>query len=158
MIYEGTNGIQAMDLVGRKLPKNNGQAVRTYFQMIEGYCKDYEKDYAGYTNPLKKALGDLQQGTLWLAQNGLKNPDDAGAGAMPYMHLFGLAALGHMWAWMAITSEAALKAKQGDKKFHEKKIKTAKYFFSHMLPRTRGYLKTLEAGSADLMALSDDDF
>ncbi|MHA1544706.1 MAG: acyl-CoA dehydrogenase C-terminal domain-containing protein [Alphaproteobacteria bacterium] len=158
MIYEGTNGIQALDLVGRKLPKDNGAGIRNYFQMIEGYCKEFEKDFASYTEPMKKALADLQQATMWLMQNGLKNPDDAGAAAVPFMHLMGLVALGHMWAWMAITSEKALKAGEGDKAFHTKKIKTAKYFFSHMLPRTRGHYKTLEAGSENLMALGDEDF
>ncbi len=144
--------------MGRKLPKDNGAAIRSYFQLIEGYCKDYGKDFGHYTEVLKRALGDLQQATMWLAQNGPKNPDDAGAGAMPYMHLLGLVALGHMWAWMAIWSETALKEGQGDKAFHERKIKTGKYFFSHMLPRTRGYLKTVEAGSETLMALKDDEF
>jgi len=158
MIYEGTNGIQALDLVGRKLPAKNGEAIRGYFQMIEGYCKEFEGTFAKYTDPLKKALGDLQQATMWLAQNGLKNPDDAGAAAVPFMHLFGLVALGHMWAWMAIVSEEALKAGTGDKKFHQMKLKTAAYFFSHMLPRTRGYFKTIEAGSADIMAPADEDF
>lgn len=158
MLYEGTNGIQALDLVGRKLPRENGAAIRAYFQMIEGYCKEFEADFAGYTDPLRKALGDLQQATMWLMQNGLKNPDDAGAAAVPYMHLMGLVALGHMWAWMAITSEKALKGGEGNKAFHAKKIKTAKYFFSHMLPRTRGHYKTLGAGSENLMALADEDF
>lgn len=158
MIYEGTNGIQALDLVGRKLPRENGAAIRGYFQMIEGYCKEFEKDFAGYTDPLKKALGDLQQATMWLMQNGLKNPDDAGAAAVPFMHLMGLVALGHMWTWMAVTSEKALKSDEGDKAFHEKKIKTAKYFFSHMLPRTRGHYKTLEAGSENLMSFKDEEF
>jgi len=158
MLYEGTNGIQAMDLVGRKLPKDNGEAIRAYFQMIEGYCKEYEKDYAEFTDPLKKALGDLQQATMWLMQNAMKNPDDAGAAATSFLHLMGLVALGHMWAWMAITSQKALKDNAGDKTFHENKIKTARYFFSHMLPATRGYFKKIEAGSKDLMALDADAF
>ena len=158
MLYEGTNGIQAMDLVGRKLPRENGKAIRAYFQLIEGYCKDYEKDFAEFTDPLKKALGDLQQATLWLAQNAMKNPDNAGAGAVAYMHLLGLVALGHMWAWMAVTSAKALKDGAGDKAFHENKLVTARYFFTRHLPQTRGYYKKIEAGSEHLMALPEDAF
>ncbi len=158
MLYEGTNGIQAMDLVGRKLPKDNGEAIRAYFQMIEGFCKDYEKDYAEFTDPLKKALGDLQQATMWLMQNAINNPDNAGAAATSYMHLMGLMALGHMWAWMAVTSDKALKAGASDKAFHEAKLITARYFMTRHLPQTGSYYKKIEAGSQYLMALPAEAF
>lgn len=158
MLYEGTNGIQAMDLVGRKLPKDNGEAIRAYFQMIEGYCKEYEKDYAEFTDPLKKALGDLQQAAMWLMQNAVKNPDNAGAAATSFMHLMGLVALGHMWAWMAVTSDQALKAGASDKAFHEAKLITARYFMNRHLPQTGSYYKKIEAGSEFMMALPAEAF
>ena len=158
MLYEGTNGIQAMDLVGRKLPKDNGEAIRAYFQMIEGYCKEYKKDYAEFTDPLKKALGDLQQAAMWLMQNAIKNPDNAGAAATSFMHLMGLVALGHMWAWMAVTSDQALKAGASDKAFHEAKLITARYFMNRHLPQTGSYYKKIEAGSEFMMALPAEAF
>ncbi|TDI61308.1 MAG: acyl-CoA dehydrogenase [Alphaproteobacteria bacterium] len=157
-IYEGTNGIQALDLVGRKLPREGGQAIRAYFEMIEGYCKDYGKDYGEFTSPLKNALGDLQQASLWLMQNAMKNPDNAGAGATSYLRLLGYVALGHMWAWMAITSQKALADGVGDKTFHQNKVATARYFMGRHLPQTRGYYKMIEAGSDELMAFPDDAF
>ena len=102
-IYEGTNGVQAMDLVGRKLAKDGGRGVRTLFEMIGRDIADAKAagDPAGVAEPLEKALGDLQRATMWLAQNGMADPDNAGAGAYAYMQLMGLVALGWMWLKMA---------------------------------------------------------
>ena len=97
MIYEGANGMQALDLVGRKLPKDGGRAIMAFFGEISGFLAANKDDaaLAPYLAPLKAALGHLQQATMWLQANGLKNPDNAGAASNDYMHLFGLTALGY---------------------------------------------------------------
>src|SRR5207302_4250172 len=112
MIYEGANGIQALDLVGRKLGKDGGRAAMAFFNEVQGYVKEHAGDAAMkiYVEQLGKALGHLQQATMWFAQNALAKPDNAGAGATDYMHLFGLVALGYMWARMADAAKTKLAA------------------------------------------------
>ena len=103
MIYEGANGIQALDLVGRKLPKDGGRALTAFFAEVNGFLSENKEDeaLAPYLAPVKAALGQLQQATMWLMQNGMKNPDNAGAASTDYMHLFGLVALSYMWGRIA---------------------------------------------------------
>ena len=110
MIYEGANGIQAMDLVGRKLGKDGGRAVMAFFNEVGAFCQENAGDESlkPFIAPLQQGLGHLQQATMWFMQNAMAKPDNAGAGATDYMHLFGLVALGYMWARMA-------KAAQGKK-------------------------------------------
>ena len=98
MLYEGANGIQALDLVGRKLPKDGGRALQAFFAEVAAYIKEHGpmRRMAPYVTPLGQALGELQQATMWFLQNALGNPDNAGAGATDYMHLFGLVALGYV--------------------------------------------------------------
>ena len=99
MIYEGANGIQAMDLVGRKLGKDGGRAVMAFFNEVSTFCQQNAatNEMKPYLPPLQKGLADLQQATMWFMQNALTKPDNAGAGATDYMHLFGLVAMGYMW-------------------------------------------------------------
>ena len=108
MIYEGANGIQALDLVGRKLPRDGGRALQAFFAEVSGYIKEHGADaeLAPYVKPLGQALGELQQATMWFMQNALGNPDNAGAGSTDYMHLFGLVALGYMWCLIAEAAKA----------------------------------------------------
>ena len=103
MIYEGANGIQALDLVGRKLPRDGGRAVMSFFSEVMAFAKDHgaEEAMKPYVGPLSTALGHLQQATTWLMQNALAKPDNAGAAATDYLHLFGFVTLGYMWARMA---------------------------------------------------------
>src|SRR5436190_1021677 len=125
-IYEGTNGVQAMDLVGRKLAKDGGRAVRTFFEQVGRDIAEAKAagNPAGIAEPLEKALGHLQGATMWLAQNGMADPDNAGAGAYAYMQLMGLVTLGWMWLKMASVS-ARLREQAGeDRAFHETKIAT----------------------------------
>ena len=158
-IYEGTNGIQALDLVGRKLPRKNGAAIRAFFERLGGFCKDNRSEAAApYINPLKAAIKDLESATMWLMENGLKNPDNAAAGATHYMHLLGLVAIGYMWAQMALRSLELLAAGAEDKAFHKNKLATANYFMSHMLPETASYLRRVEAGAENLMAMPAESF
>lgn len=159
-IYEGTNGIQALDLVGRKLPANGGRAVQRYFKAVQSLLdqhKDNEK-LADFTGPLAEATKDLQTGTMWLMQNAMANADHAGAGSVAYMHMFGHVALGHMWLWIASVAQAKLDAGEGDEAFLTAKMKTGRYYMRRRLLETKSLLAELEAGADDVMALTADEF
>ena len=159
-IYEGTNGIQAMDLVGRKLGMNGGRALRAYLQLLAQTIEDTRGDerLTKLSAGLEKAVGELQAATLWLMQNGLANPDNAGAAAVAYLHLMGIVALGHMWLVMAKASHAALDAGAGDAPFFEAKLITARYFAERFLPDAGALRRKLEAGAESLMALPAEAF
>jgi hypothetical protein len=154
-IYEGTNGIQAMDLVGRKLGMNGGRGTQAYLALVNGALADAKGDerLAVIAAPLEKALGDLQAATMWLLQNGMANPDNAGAGATAYLHLMGIVALGHMWLLMAKAAHAALDAGASDRDFYDAKIVTARYYAQRYFPDARALRAKLEAGSEAVMAL-----
>ena len=159
-IYEGTNGVQAMDLVGRKLGANGGKGVRAFFEMV---AADIAKaraagDPAGLAEPLEKALGHLQGATMWLAQNGMADPNNAGAGAYAYMDLMGLVTLGWMWLKMATVS-AGLKEQAGeDAAFHETKIATARFFGIYELGAASAMRRKVEAGAESVMAMPVEAF
>ncbi len=159
-IYEGTNGIQAMDLVGRKLAMNGGRGVRALLEMVAGNITEARAagDPAGIADPLEKALGHLQGATMWLAQNGMADPDNAGAGAYAYMQLMGLVTLGWMWLKMANVS-ARLRDEAGeDRAFHETKIATARFFAERELVSAGAYRRKVEAGAGSVMALPVEAF
>lgn len=155
MIYEGTNGIQALDLVGRKLAQNGGRALRTYMGELRACIETHADDatMSAYTEPLALAVNDLQGATTWLMQNALTKPENAGAGSVAYMHLMGLVSLGYMWVQIAQAAHAALESGPDDRAFYENKLATARYFFSHMLPETAVHLTRVEAGAENIMAL-----
>jgi alkylation response protein AidB-like acyl-CoA dehydrogenase len=159
-IYEGTNGIQAMDLVGRKLPKDGGRAVRSFLQLVGGDIAEAKAsgDPAGVAAALEPALGDLQAATMWLAQNGMANPDNAGAGAYPYMDLMGLVSLGWMWLKMAAASKRALDEGAEDRAFHEAKLVTARFYSERELPLSAALRRKIEAGADTLMRLPEEAF
>ncbi|MBI3702686.1 MAG: acyl-CoA dehydrogenase C-terminal domain-containing protein, partial [Rhizobiales bacterium] len=146
MIYEGANGIQALDLVGRKLGKDGGRAVMAFFNEVGGYLKERAGSDAMnvYLKPLGAALAQLQQATMWFMQNAMANPDNAGAGAMDYMHMFGLVALGYMWCRIA---EAAQAKANGDATMQAKLV-TARFFMERMLPETATRLARIQSGAA----------
>jgi alkylation response protein AidB-like acyl-CoA dehydrogenase len=159
-IYEGTNGIQAMDLVGRKLPKDGGRAVRSFFELVGRDIAEAKAagDPAGVAAALESALADLQGATMWLAQNGMADPDNAGAGAYAYMDLMGLVSLGWMWLKMAAASNHALRDGADDKPFHEAKLVTAKFYALRELPTSTGLRKKVEAGAETLMKIPEEVF
>lgn len=160
MIYEGTNGIQALDLVGRKLPANGGRAIQTFFKHVNQDIEDAKgiKALEAFIEPLEKGLGSLQRATMWLMQNAMANPDNAGAASVPYMHMFGHVCLGFMWLKMAKVSQAALSSAASDKEFHETKIATGRYYMRRVMPEIRGLLTEIEAGCDDMMALDAANF
>ncbi len=159
-IYEGTNGVQAMDLVGRKLAKDGGRGVRTLFEIIGRDISDAKAagDPAGFAEPLEKALGELQRATMWLAQNGMDDPDNAGAGAYAYMQLMGLVALGWMWLKMARASAQLAETAGEDRSFHEAKLITARFYADRELVVAGALRRKVEAGAATVMALAVADF
>jgi acyl-CoA dehydrogenase len=161
MIYEGANGVQALDLVGRKLGMNGGRAIMAFFKEVGEFCEVGRADekMAPYTKALKKGLNDLQAGSMWFMQNAMANPDNAGAGSTDFMHLFGLVALGYMWAQMAKTAQEKLGAgTNGKAAFLETKLATADFFMGRVLPETSMRLARIQAGSGAVMALAAEAF
>ena len=159
-IYEGTNGIQAMDLVGRKLGQNGGRGVRALFELIGRDIAEARAagDPSGIADPLEKALQHLQSATMWLAQNGMADPNNAGAGAYAYMQLMGLVSLGWMWLKMASVS-SRLKDEAGEvPSFHEAKIVTARFFADRELVTAGALRRKVEAGADSVMALPVEAF
>jgi alkylation response protein AidB-like acyl-CoA dehydrogenase len=159
-IYEGTNGIQAMDLVGRKLGANGGRAVRGFFEQVGRDIAEARSagDPGGLAEPMEKAVGHLQAATMWLAQNGMADPNNAGAGAYAYMELMGLVTLGWMWLRMASASDRLKDDGGEDRAFHERKLVTARFFAEYELPAASSLRKRIEAGAASVMALAEDAF
>lgn len=158
-IYEGTNGIQAMDLVGRKLPRDGGRAIRTFFELVGRDILETKQrgDVAGLAGALEPALQDLQTATMWLAQNGMANPDNAGAGAYAYMDLMGLVSLGWMWLKMSAASQRALEEGR-DRLFHEAKLTTARFYGERELPLSSALRKKIESGAETLMRVPVEAF
>jgi acyl-CoA dehydrogenase len=157
-IYEGANGIQALDLVGRKLGKDGGRAIMAFFNEVQTYLKERTNNDAMnvYLKPLGQSLAHLQEASMWFMQNAMAKPDNAGAGSYDYMHLFGLVALGYMWCLIA---EAALARKgNGAAPGMDAKLVTARFFMDRVLPETATRLARIKAGAGSTMELADDAF
>ncbi|HTI67559.1 MAG TPA: acyl-CoA dehydrogenase C-terminal domain-containing protein [Caulobacteraceae bacterium] len=159
MIYEGTNGVQALDLVGRKLGSNGGRSVMSYFAEVDALVAETAGDDALklFSDGLAGAKAQLQEATLWLMQNGLANPDDAGAASNDYLHLFGLTALAHMWLLIARTADEKIKGGATDP-FYAGKLVVGRYYLERVLPDTAAHLAKLKTGSATMMTLPADAF
>ncbi len=159
-IYEGTNGIQALDLVGRKLGRDGGRAIQAFFRMVAEEVSEGKNDpqLAQLAGALEKANGDLQTATMWLMQNGMANPNNAGAAAYPYMHIMGIVCLGLMWLRIAKVSAAALTAGGQEDSFHQTKLVLARFFAERVMPDTGALRRKLEAGADTLMALPAEAF
>jgi len=162
MIYEGANGVQALDLVGRKLATDGGNHVMAFFEIVKSFIaenKDIDEEFqAQFLAPLKQASKDLQAATLYFMETGMKNPNDALAGSYDYMHLFGHTALGFMWARMAKVAKTALQNGTDDAAFYETKVTTGHYYMAKQLPSTGALLAKITAGSSPVMTLSADQF
>ncbi|QRI63514.1 acyl-CoA dehydrogenase C-terminal domain-containing protein [Shinella sp. PSBB067] len=161
MIYEGANGIQALDLVGRKLGMNGGRAVMALFKEVGDFCEENRGDekLAPFTKALKKGLNDLQAGTMWFMQNAMAKPDNAGAGSTDYMHLFGLVVVGYMWAKIAKAAEEGLANDAGEREnFLKNKLVTAKFFMERLMPETALRKTRIEAGADTTMELAAEAF
>ncbi|MGE8102495.1 acyl-CoA dehydrogenase C-terminal domain-containing protein [Allorhizobium sp. NPDC080224] len=160
MIYEGANGIQALDLVGRKLGLNGGRAVMALFKEIGDFCEGNRNDekMASFTKSLKKGLNDLQASTMWFMQNAMAKPDNAGAGSTDYMHLFGLVVLGYMWAKMAKAANDNLAAGSGDADYYKNKLLTGRFYMEKVMPETALRKARIETGADSLMEMAAEAF
>ena len=160
MIYEGANGVQALDLVGRKLAQDSGKHVMGFFEMVKRFIKENEGDerLEGFLDPLKAASKDLQAAGMFFMQRGMKEPNDALAGSTDFMHLFGHVCLGLMWARMAKAAYAALDGSASDRDFYESKIATGRYYMARQLPSTALHLARIQSGAATIMALDAEQF
>ncbi len=157
-IYEGTNGIQALDLVGRKMGAYMGRYMRTFFHPVQEFIEDHQDDeeLAEFMGPLAKAFGRLQQASVTVAQKGMANPEEAGAAATDFLSLFGHTALAYLWTKSVILSRKKLGGSEDV--FYQGKIETARFYMQKLLPRTSGLFASIMAGSKTLMALDDDAF
>ncbi|MEL6584096.1 MAG: acyl-CoA dehydrogenase C-terminal domain-containing protein [Pseudomonadota bacterium] len=160
LVYEGTNGIQALDLVGRKLAQDGGKHVMAFFEMVKSFLKEQadNEELADIMGPLKEASKDLQTAGMYFMQQGMKNPNNALAGSTDFLHLFGHVCLGFMWARMAVTSQEALKGTADDPAFYETKLHTARYYAKRMLPESKMRLARIETGADPVMGLSVEAF
>ncbi len=157
-LYEGTNGIQALDLVGRKLPRHTGRMLRRFFHPVLAFIEDNqaEAEMAEFVLPLAKAFGRLQQATAWIAQQGLKDPEEAGAAATDYLRLFALTALAYLWAR---TAKVVLDKPAAERQaFHQAKLATARFYMARVLPQTSGLFAAINAGAKPIMAVEEDWF
>ncbi|MFT6089556.1 MAG: acyl-CoA dehydrogenase [Sulfitobacter sp.] len=162
MIYEGANGVQALDLVGRKLAQDGGKHVMAFFDMLKSFIKenagqDAEFD-AAYLEPLKAASKDLQAAGMYFMQNGMKNPNNALAGSTDFMHMFGHVCLGYMWAKMGLAAKKAIAEGTGDAAFYETKLATGRYYMARQLPATALHLTRIQTGADTVMALDAANF
>jgi len=158
-IYEGTNGVQALDFVGRKLPADMGRLLRRFFHPVAAYIeeKSSETTLTEFIDPLNKAFTRLQQATIKIAQAGLRNPDEAGAAATDYLRLFGLTALAYLWARMAEVSLSKIGVNDTDG-FYVAKVGTARFFMQRLLPQTGALFSSIMAGSKSTMAFDEAAF
>ena len=162
MIYEGANGVQALDLVGRKLAQDGGKHVMAFFDLLKTFIKenagqDAEFD-ATYLEPLKAASKDLQAAGMYFMQNGMKNPNNALAGSTDFMHMFGHVCLGYMWAKMGLAAKKAIAEGTGDTAFYETKLATGRYYMARQLPATALHLTRIQTGADTVMALDAANF
>ena len=154
LIYEGANGVQALDLVGRKLARNGGRALMTLNAEIDQFIKDNKdnESVVEFMDGLNGAKTKLTEATMWLMQNGMKDPNNAGAGSVDYMHMMGLATLAYMWAKMAVVAQAKID-EGSNEDFYPNKLITGRYFMLRMLPMMDAHLAKIKTGAEPLMAL-----
>ncbi|HUG60344.1 MAG TPA: acyl-CoA dehydrogenase C-terminal domain-containing protein [Methylomirabilota bacterium] len=157
-IYEGTNGIQALDLVGRKLPIGMGRLARRFFHPLAADLDRWSQmaEMREFADPMAKAFGRLQQASLWLGKAGTANPDEIGAAASDYLRIFALVAVGSMWCRMV--EAASRMSKTADDSFARAKLESARYYMAKILPEAGSLLASITAGSGVVMALADDNF
>ncbi len=159
MIYEGANGVQAMDLVGRKLAQNGGRAIQAFFKLVDDECATAKDGVLGdFAGRLEKTNGELKAATMWFMQNGMTNPDNVGAGAHHYMHIMGIVVLGLQWLRMGVAAKTALDGGAGHAAYYETKLVTARYYAERFFPDAGALRRKIEAGSEAMMTLSPEMF
>ena len=157
-IYEGTNGVQAMDLCGRKLASKGGAAIQAFFKLVDDEVAAAEGDLAPLGEALGKAVDEQKAATMWFMQNAMANPNNLGAGAHHYMHIMGIVVLGLMWVRMGVAAAEALKAGTDDAAFYEAKLVTARYFAERYTPDAGALRRKIEGGAEAMMDLPIEAF
>jgi hypothetical protein len=160
MLYEGTNGVQALDLVGRKLPQGAGRMLRTFFHPVSAFIErnSGDKRLGAMIKGFGKAFGALQLATAQVASTGMADPEEAGAAATEYLRLFGLVALGFMWARTAVIAAEKLVHPNEDAAFYQAKLTTARFYMERVLPQVGGLLVAIKAGKAAMMEMEEAAF
>jgi alkylation response protein AidB-like acyl-CoA dehydrogenase len=160
MIYEGANGIQALDLVGRKLGANGGRAMFAFFKEVDEWCETNESDadLKPFTDALRSTKAQMQDGAMWLMQNGMANFDNAGAASHDFLNLFGITALTYMWALQAKAALAAKRNGGAGDPYYDTKLATGRYFIARCTPDAGAHLAKLKSGAEPVMALSAEQF
>ncbi|MBE3639466.1 acyl-CoA dehydrogenase C-terminal domain-containing protein [Mangrovicoccus algicola] len=159
MIYEGTNGVQSLDLVARKLPASGGKAMMAFLEMVKTVCKENDREeMAAFTAPLKAGSKDLQEAAMFFMQHGMKDPNAALAGSYDFMHLFGHVALGLVWARIAAVALRKLDAGEGDPAFWQAKLATGRFHMARQMPATGLHLARIRSGAAPVMDLEAEAF
>jgi hypothetical protein len=161
MIYEGTNGVQALDLVGRKLAADGGKPAMAFFELVKSFIKENEGDEElkrDFLDPLKQASKDLQAAAMYFMQNGMKNPNAALAGSTDFLHLFGHVCLGFAWAQMAVAARARLAEGTSEEAFYANKVRTGRYYMSRLLPETSVHLARIQSGADVVMEMEAEAF
>lgn len=161
MIYEGTNGIQALDLVGRKMGAHMGRYLRRFFHPVSQFIEEHQEntELQEFIFPLAKYFAKLQQATAIVAQKGMKDPIEAGAASVDYLRLFALVAMAYMWAKMVVVAKDKIEnGGDADVSFYESKIKTAQFFFARMLPESDWHFKAIMSGADNLMSMDENEF
>ena len=158
MIYEGTNGVQALDLVGRKLPHNGGRAMMAFLAELDAFAAEpADEAVAPFVEGVKSSKAQLQEASLWLIQNGVANPDAAAASSHDYLNLMALTGLAYMWAKMAKAAQAKIAAGEADP-FYANKLVTGRYFLERILPEGAAHLAKVKTGAGPVMALAAEAF
>ena len=159
-VYEGANGIQALDLVGRKMTAKGGRATLTFFGKLEEFIKANEgnAEMKPYVEPLKTGYQRLGDAAGWLMQNAQKNYDNAGAASYDMLNIFGTVALGWMWGQMAKLSLEKLAAGEGNPEFYKRKLTLARYWMEREIPLTSGWLERLKHGADGYMEMDEAAF
>ncbi len=152
-IYEGTNGVQAMDLIGRKVPEGGGRLLRRWLKLVQDDVKAAAGDgrVADLAKSLGEALRTLQETTAHVMQAAMKNPDEAGAAAADFLRLMGTVATGWMWLKMARVALEKLPTANGDAGFYDAKVKTARFYMTKLLPQVQALSASIRAGAAPVM-------
>ena len=165
-IYEGTNGVQALDLVGRKMAANMGAALRPFFHAVSNLCEEMtatpdvmaDRALAAQTAALQQAFGALQLTTATIAQKALKNPDEAGAAATDYLRMIGLVGIGYTFLKAARIATAKVAENGEEVDFYRAKLATAAFFFDRILPQATVAFLVIKSGARSTMALAEEAF
>ncbi|MFB1011521.1 MAG: acyl-CoA dehydrogenase C-terminal domain-containing protein, partial [Thiopseudomonas sp.] len=152
-IYEGTNGIQSLDLAGRKLVANGGAFYKHFSQEVHGFIAD-NRELEEFTAPLQQAIENLDELSAWLLEQGKANPNEIGAASVEYLHVFGYTAYAYMWALMAKVAQG----REGEEDFYASKMGTARFYFARLLPRIHSLTASVRAGSESLFLLDEKLF